>query len=420
MSTPTAQRWHRRGGGAALGMLALVILGVGLGFGRADVALLGLPLAATAAVALRRPVGGASAAITLTAEDDAIVAEVRIDGATGTELVVVQAAAYEEPPTTVVVSPRRAAALTARLPLLHGGPQEVLRVGGQVVAAGGDLVQHLDPRIARTTIAPARERMTSLLLPHRLTNRPGGHAARRLGDGLDFRDLAPFTPGDRLRRIDWRATARSPRPESELIVRRMDATAEAAAVVVLDSRDDVGSVVVEWGSNRPARKGVSSLDLARPAVVAIAATYLDAGDRVAFHDLMSAGAGTRSGGGRRKLEQIRAVVNRTVPRAGASFRAPVLPTAAVVYLVSTFLDEDVAALAVLWRSAGHRVVAVDVLPEPSLDGADEAHRLAHRVLQLERDDRLDRLRRVGVTVVAWRDADRDLLLRQAERYRGRR
>ena len=111
-------------------------------------------------------------------------------------------------------------------------------------------------------------------------------------------------------------------------------------------------------------------------------------------------------------------MNRTVPRPGGSLRAPVLPTAAVVYLVSTFLDEDVAALAVLWRSAGHRVVAVDVLPEPSLEGADEAHRLAHRVLQLERDDRLDRLRRVDVTVVAWRAADRDLLLRQAERYRG--
>ena len=105
MSASTTQRWHRRGGGAALGMLAVAILAVGLGSGRADVGLLGLPLAATAAVTLRRPVGAASAAITLTAEDDAVVAEVRVDGATGTELVVVQAAAYEEPPTTVVVSP---------------------------------------------------------------------------------------------------------------------------------------------------------------------------------------------------------------------------------------------------------------------------------------------------------------------------
>jgi hypothetical protein len=198
----------------------------------------------------------------------------------------------------------------------------------------------------------------------------------------------------------------------------MDASAEAAAVVALDSRDDVGSVIAEWGSNRPARKGVSSLDIARPAVVAIAAAYLGAGDRVAFHDLVRAGGSARSGGGRRKLEQIRAVVSQTAARPSGVLRSPVLPTGAVVYLVSTFLDEDVAALAVLWRNAGHRVVAVDVLPEPSLRDADEPRRLAHRILQLEREDRLERLRRVDVTVVAWRDADREILLRQAERYRG--
>lgn len=416
MSGP--QRWHRLGGGGALTMLAVLVLGTGLVAGRADVALLGLPLAATAAATLRRPSGAASLAVGVAAEEDAVAVELAVTGATGADLVVLTTAAYEEPPTTVVVSPARAAALTARLPVLHSGPQELLRVGGRVVAAGGDLGQQLDPRVASAVLAPPQERMTSLLLPHRLTNRPGGHAARRLGDGLDFRDLAPFTPGDRLRRIDWRATARSPRPESELIVRRMDATAEAAAVIALDSRDDVGSVVVEWGSNRPARKGVASLDLARPAVAAIAAAYLEAGDRVAFHDLVRPGASVRSGGGRRKLEQIRAVVNGAVARPGRALRAPVLPTAAVVYLVSTFLDEDVAGLAVQWRSAGHRVVAVDVLPEPSHEGADEATRLASRILRLEREDRLQRLRHLDVLVVPWRDADRDVLLRQAERYRG--
>jgi uncharacterized protein (DUF58 family) len=418
MSAPAGQRWHRQGGGGVLGLLAVIVLGVGLGFGRPDVALLGLPLAASAAFTLRRPAGTAAATVTVTVEGEEVVAEVQVRGAGGAELVVLTTSAYQEPPSTVVVSAARATALTARLPVLHSGPQEVLRVGGQVVAAGGDLLQHLDPRIARTTIAPPEERITALLLPHRLTGRPGGHPARRLGDGLEFRDLAPFAPGDRLRRIDWRATARSPQQESELIVRRMDASAEAAAVIALDSRDDVGSVVAEWGSNRPARKGVASLDLARPAVAAIAAAYLEAGDRVAFQDLARAGGSARSGGGRRKLEQIRALVNRTVARPSAVLRSPVLPSGAVVYLVSTFLDEDVAALAVLWRNAGHRVVAVDVLPEPSLQDADEQRRLAHRILALERSDRLARLRRVDVMVVGWRDADRDLLLRQAERYRG--
>jgi uncharacterized protein (DUF58 family) len=400
-------------------MLAILVLAVGLGFGRPDVALLGLPLAATAAFTLRRPDGApATSLLIVDVEDDEVVAEARVARTAGVELVVLAVSAYREPPTTVVVGAARAASMRAELPVLHNGPQEVLRISGQAVSAGGDVVEPLEPRSASTTIAPAPERLTALLLPHRLTSRPGAHPARRLGDGLDFRDLAPFAPGDRLRRIDWRATARSPRQETELIVRRMDATAEAAAVIALDSRHDVGSVIAEWGSNRPARKGVASLDLARPAVTAIAAAYLEAGDRVAFHDLTGAAETARSGGGRRKLDQIRAVVDRTATRPGGVLRAPVLPSAAVVHLLSTFLDDDVAALAVLWRSAGHRVVAVDVLPEPNLQGADEAHRLAHRILRLERRDRLERLRAVGVTVVAWSDPDRDLVLRQAQRSRG--
>ena len=97
-----------------------------------------------------------------------------------------------------------------------------------------------------------------------------------------------------------------------------------------------------------------------------------------------------------------------------------LPTAAVVFLMSTFLDDEVAALAVQWRSTGHRVVAIDVLPAPDTRGADEAHRLAHRVLRLEREDRLERLRHVDVQVVPWQDAGRDALLRQAARVRGQR
>ena len=417
MSAP-APRWQRQGGGTVLGLLGVLALGVGLALGRADVALLGLPLVASAAVTLRRPSGTGSVEVRVGAEEAAAVVDVRVRGPVGTELVVLRAAAYREPATTVVLGPARAASLTARLPLLHSGPQEVLHVDGHVVAAGGDLLQRLEPTTAEAVIAPEQQRTTTLLLPHRLTGRPGGHPARRLGDGLDFRDLAPFAPGDRLRRIDWRATARSPQQDAEPIVRRMDASAEAAAVIVLDGRDDTGSVVAEWSGERPARTGTTSLDLARPAVAAIAATYLEAGDRVAFHDLVRAGGGTRSGGGRRRLEQIRAAVNRTAPRPEGVLRPPVLPAGAVVHLVATFLDDDVAGLAVLWRNAGHRVVAIDVLPQPDLGGVDDQRRLAHRVLRLEREARLDRLRRVGVAVIPWQGADRDVLLRQAERYRG--
>ena len=34
--------------------------------------------------------------------------------------------------------------------------------------------------------------------------------ARAKGDGIEFADIRPFVPGDRVRRINWRASARRP------------------------------------------------------------------------------------------------------------------------------------------------------------------------------------------------------------------
>ena len=45
---------------------------------------------------------------------------------------------------------------------------------------------------------------------------------------------------DRLRRIDWKATARRGQNAGDLYVRRTAALADATVLIVLDSRDDVG------------------------------------------------------------------------------------------------------------------------------------------------------------------------------------
>nr|WP_255480852.1 DUF58 domain-containing protein [Quadrisphaera sp. RL12-1S] len=238
----------------------------------------------------------------------------------------------------------------------------------------------------------------------------GVHDSSRPGQGGDFRDIGPFTPGDRLRRIDWRATARRSRTAGEitdLYVRRSLATSDAVAVVVVDSRDDVGEVVAQWGANRADRRGVSSLHLARQAASAIAAGTVRRGDRVAFCDLLAAGRSTAVGSGDRHLRRVLAAVatTRATGVLAGVRRLPPVPPSALVYVLSTFLD-DVAggAAARTWRSRGHRVVAVDVLPAPRLGGSTSAQRLAHQVVAMEREDRLEDLRAVGVEVVAWAGA----------------
>ena len=70
------------------------------------------------------------------------------------------------------------------------------------------------------------------------------------------------------------------------------------------------------------------------------------------------------GGGRRQLDRIRHALALTHPEGEPlrRLRPPQIPSGALVLLFSTFLDDEAAQVAAVWRRAGHRVVAVDVLP----------------------------------------------------------
>jgi hypothetical protein len=80
----------------------------------------------------------------------------------------------------------------------------------------------------------------------------------------------------------------------------------------------------------------------------------------------------------------------------------------MIVLLSTFLDGDSVRLASLWRAAGHRVLAVDTLPRPDVNGLNRRQLLALRVVLGRRDERLLDLRAVGADVVAWHRSSAEL------------
>jgi uncharacterized protein (DUF58 family) len=72
--------------------------------------------------------------------------------------------------------------------------------------------------------------------------RPGDHRDRGRGDGVDFAEHRPYTAGDELRIVDWRATARTDR----VVVRQF----ETARATTLELLVDV-SRSMEFGSVEP-------------------------------------------------------------------------------------------------------------------------------------------------------------------------
>lgn len=415
--------WHRSGLGAVGIVGAVLLAALGLLFSRPDVVALGIPLAlASAAAFAAKPASTGRLGLVLAAEiGDADAGEVsgRVDVRADADWV--QIAVNQDGRRSAVVDTGPGAEVVrTRSTLRHSGPIDLLDVRARAIAGDGVWISEIaDQAVLTWNAAPSAKWLHTLPLAPRLTGLHGGHPGSRPGQGGEFRDIHAFAPGDELRRVDWRATARLARRPGELLVRRTDALSDAAVVIALDTADDLGEVVATWGTGDPERSGTTSLDLGREAALSIASTAIEAGDRVSFHELAPGGRTIRSGAGRRHLEHLRGAIAAT----GASGdtmrfrRTPPLPTGAVVCVLSTFFDGSAGQLASRWQAMGHRVIAVDVLPVPDTARLQPAQRTALRSLMAEREDVFADLRHAGVDVLAWAGGGADAALRAASRVR---
>ncbi|MBO9554552.1 DUF58 domain-containing protein [Cellulomonas sp.] len=405
-------RWPRTRAAAGSVAVGALLLAGGALTGRADVAVLGAaPLVAGVWDWRRRPVAGVS--VRLTASEgvpqpgriESVVEVAAPDGVPGV-LVGLRRGGRELAEVLVAVRGTRRLPLVVRT--VRTGLQEVATVDAQGIGAGAASVSVPTPPSTRETVVlPGRRALGALPLPPRLRGLTGAHESRRPGEGGGLRDVHPFTPGDRLRRVDWRVTARRSPDLTELYVRREHALAEAVVVLVLDSRDDVGPDPLTWrGPVPPRAQDPTSLDLARGAAASVAEAYLGQGDRVGLDDLGTRRRPLPPGGGRRQLDRIRHALAVTRPQGEPALRvrAPRLPSGALVCVFSTFLDDEAALAAAQWRHLGHRVLAVDVLPTLHVRHLGERERIAVRLIALAREDRLADLADRDVEVVTWREA----------------
>jgi uncharacterized protein (DUF58 family) len=395
-------------------IVGLALAALGTLTSRVDVVLIALPLLASAAIGLDGQPRGVLRSILRvdvtrysdTKRRSEFAYSVAIEAPIETELVHLRITPQGSRVHELIVAPQGVAAVTGRLPVVHSGRQSVVDVSYRLIGAEGGWASPPKPtHAAERVVDPAIAVIASLPLPHRLAGLTGAHASARPGDGGEFRDLHPYAPGDRLRRIDWKATARRSQGFGDLYVRRTDATSDATIVLVLDSRDDVGERIASWSVERSEVSGLSSMDLAREAAASLAAAAIGGGDRVSLIDLAAHDGLVTAGSGKRHLDRLlrRIAISGSSGFRPSRRRAPVVPVGAIVYLLSPLLDDDVASIAKLWRASGHRVIAVDILPAPILDGSELHTRVAHRLLMAERRRRIADVSANGIETFRWQE-----------------
>lgn len=404
-------RWVLSSAAGAWAIGGVILLVVGLITRRSDVAILGVPLIVGLVWTwIHRPSGAAQVQIygASMAQPGEVRAQVDLEATpgVGTGHLRVRAQGYRA--TEVLVDLAQPRTIELAMWTVRTGRRAVFDI--DYLSGTADNLLRSGPLSAgpiEITVLPKARPVRELPLPFRLQGMTGPHVSRRPGDGDDLHDIDLFRPGDRLRRIDWRVTARRLAPGlgvSDLYVRRTLSMADASVMLVLDSRDDIGPDVATWGDSAAVRQDeATSLDLAREAAASIARRYLDLGDRVGLEDLGRLRRPVAPAGGRQQFHRLAQQLAWSVPEGEPKprRRPPRLPSGALILVFSTFLDDEAARLAQIWRHAGHRVVAIDVLPTLVTHHLTSRLATAHRIVAMERNDRLTELSRTGVELVRW-------------------
>lgn len=258
-------------------------------------------------------------------------------------------------------------------------------------------------------VFPTPERLSRVVAASSTRPVSGSQPSRRKGDGFEFADLRPYAVGDRMRRVNWKQSAR----RGTLVVTERTPEESADVVLFLDAyaegRDDSGG----------------TLDEMVRAASALARAYLRRRDRVGLVSFAGDVQWLRPGSGQRHLYRIAAALLEA--EIGRSLRwqrvdvipRRILPSHALVVALTPLLDERTNRALLDLRARGYDLLIVEVDPVPYTSRhrptvGDEAWRL----WLAWRDVLRARFERLGVTVTTWeRGSALDPVIKEAIRAR---
>jgi uncharacterized protein (DUF58 family) len=241
-------------------------------------------------------------------------------------------------------------------------------------------------------VYPTEEAVRNLLRPLETEVSAGNHVARQKGEGIEFADLRPFVPGDRVRNVNWRASAR----RGELWVNAHHAERNADVVIFLDSFAEAR------------RGGHSTLDPALRAAATLAARYLRQKDRVGFVTFGGMLNWLLPATGTGQLYRIvdamldtQIILNYAWKNIDVIPRRT-LPPQALILALTPLLDDRAANALLDLRGRGFDLVVIEVSPVSFIrPPREDVQELGHRLWSLRRDAVRGHFERAGVPVAIW-------------------
>lgn len=258
-------------------------------------------------------------------------------------------------------------------------------------------------------ILPRAAELRALVSPAETQAATGSEVARLRGDGVEFADTRAFVPGDRMRAVNWRASAR----RGTLVVNERHPERNADIVIFLDSFSDAGN----------ADAGI--LARAVRAAMTVAEPYLRRRDRVG---LVAFGGTLRwlepGAGAVQRYRLVDALLETQVFFSYAwkdvnVIPARTLPPKALVVAITPLLDPRAVGALLDLAGRGYDLVVIEIPGDTyATPTSDPVDRLAWRLWLLQREELRARLVAMGVAVSRWDDdVPLDVVLEGVRTYR---
>ena len=236
---------------------------------------------------------------------------------------------------------------------------------------------------------PREERLRELVAPLRTQPFLGAHVARSRADGIEFADIRPFAVGDRVRQVNWRATAR----RGSLQVNQRHPEHSSDVVLLLDTFEEARD------------QDSGTLDSAVRTAASLARAHLARRDRVGVVDFGGTLHWLEPAFGTRQLYRIvDALLSSNIAFSYAwrnvdSLPQRVLPPGALILAITPLLDERSIALVSELRKRGCDLTVVEVSPLDYVSpGPTASDAVAYALWRLAREALRARLQSLGVGV----------------------
>jgi uncharacterized protein (DUF58 family) len=257
------------------------------------------------------------------------------------------------------------------------------------------------PAVAMIQIRPQIKKFKAIpFRPHSTLHSPGSIPARLGGSGTNFFGVREYQPGDSLRRLDWRMTARHP---GKFFTKEFEQEEIAEIGLILDARAS-GELVI--GAKSLFESGVG-------ATASLAEMFLHQGHRVSLLVFGNPMLTTFAGYGKTQLHRIMGCLSKAKTKAETESRSSVsldfsplhiFPNHALIVIISSITAAD-WPLFLRLRAYGYQALLISPDPidfaNPTL-AKDTDHRLAIRAARLERRLLLNNVAQLQIPVIDWK------------------